>query len=175
MSTTPQTAEFARLWMKYMHRIYGYILALTSNYADADEIFQEVGMTLWEKFDQFTPGTNFQSWARQVALYKVRNFQRLQRHQTMLCNPAFLDVVAQRTAEQEETLDNQYRAFSDCYAALPSRHKELIEQRYQLGATARSVAKQTGRNLKAIYQAIDRIHNALFDCVQKATLGKGTP
>jgi len=159
--------------MSHGQRIYGYVLALTSNYADADEIYQEVGMTLWEKFDQFTPGTSFQAWARQVALYKVRNFQRLQRHETMLCSPAFLDIVAQRTAEQEETLDLQYRAFADCYAKLPPKHKELVEQRYRPGATPRSVAAETGRNLKAVYQALDRIHNALFDCVQKAAFGKG--
>ncbi|MBN1910394.1 MAG: hypothetical protein JW818_11685 [Pirellulales bacterium] len=80
MPSTPPTTEFVRLWTSYGQRIYGYVLALTSNYADADEIYQEVGMTLWEKFDQFTPGTSFQAWARQVALYKVRNFQRLQHH-----------------------------------------------------------------------------------------------
>lgn len=159
--------------MSYGQRIYGYILALTSNYADADEIYQEVGMILWEKFDQFTPGSNFQAWARQVALYKVQNFKKLRRHQTLLCSPEFFDVVTQRTAEQKETLNTQYKAFADCYDKLPPKHKELVEQRYRPGATPRSVAEQTGRKLKAVYQALDRIHNALFDCVQKADFGRG--
>ncbi len=35
-----------------------------------------LGMVLWERFDQFTPGTNFQAWARQIALNRVRNFRR---------------------------------------------------------------------------------------------------
>jgi RNA polymerase sigma-70 factor (ECF subfamily) len=174
MPATTPTTEFVQLWMLYGQRIYSYILALTSNYADADEIYQEVGVTLWEKFAEFEPGSNFQAWARQVALYKVRNFQKLRRHETVLCTPEFLDVVARRTAEQESTLSKQQKAFVDCYEKLPSRHKELVERRYQPGATTRSVAEQTGRKLKAVYQALDRIHNALFDCVQKATFERET-
>jgi DNA-directed RNA polymerase specialized sigma24 family protein len=71
MPDSLQTAEFVRLWTLHGQRIYAYLLALSSNYADADEIYQEVGMTLWQKFDQYTPETNFHAWARQVALYKV--------------------------------------------------------------------------------------------------------
>ena len=168
-----QTAEYVRLWTLHGQRIYAYLVTLTTNDADAEEIYQEVGMTLWEKFDQFTPGSNFQAWARQIALNKVRSFRQLRRHATMLCSPEFLDAIDQTIAEDAGTLDAQHKALADCFNKLSPKHQDLIEQRYQPGATPSSVAGKTGRSVKAIYEALRRIHNALFDCVLKATLGEG--
>ena len=170
-----QTAEFVRLWTFHGQSIYAYLLALASNYADADEIYQEVGMTLWEKFEQFEPGTSFQAWARQVAFNKVRSFRQLRRHGTVLCSPEFLEAIERTVAEDAAALDAQHKALADCFNRLPSRHRELIEQRYQPGATPSSVASRTGRSVKAIYEALRRIHNVLFDCIHKATLGEETP
>jgi RNA polymerase sigma-70 factor (ECF subfamily) len=171
MLESSQQFEFVRLWMSHGQRVYAYILTLTCNDADADEIYQEVGMTLWKKFDQFTPGTNFRAWAQRVALNKVLSFRQLRRHSMILCSPEFFDVVNQQVEEDTETLDTQHQAFADCYRQLPPRHKELIEQRYRPGATTKSVAAQTGRTVPAVYQALRRIHNVLFDCVDKLTLG----
>ena len=170
-----QTAQFVRLWTLHGQRVYAYLLTLAPNDADADEIYQEVGITLWEKFDQFTPGTNFQAWARRVALNKVRSFRQLRRHQTVLCSPEFLEAIDETITEEANTLDAQHRALADCFEKLPAKHKDLIERRYQPGATPTSVAGQTGRSVKAIYEALRRIHNVLFDCVRKATVGEGIP
>lgn len=173
MLESSQQSEFVRLWMLHGQRVYAYLLTLTSNDADAEEIYQEVGMTLWKKFDQFTPGTNFRSWAQRVALNKVRSFRQLRRHSMILCSPEFFDRVNRRITEDTETLDAQHKAFADCYNQLPAKHKDLIERRYRPGATTKSVAVQTGRTVKAVYQALRRIHNVLFDCVRKTTLGEG--
>jgi len=169
------TDEFVRLWTLHGQSVYAYLLALSSNRADADEIYQEVGMTLWKKFGQFTPGTNFEAWARRVALNKVRSFRQLRRHGTVLCSPEFLDAVDQTITEDIDVLNARHRAFVDCYNKLPARHKDLIDRRYQPGATPRSVAEQLGRSLDGVYQTLCRIHNALFDCVRKATMEEGTP
>ncbi|NLE39622.1 MAG: sigma-70 family RNA polymerase sigma factor [Pirellulaceae bacterium] len=175
MHSSPQESEFVRLWLVYGQSIYAYLLTLMSNRADADEIYQDVGMTLWEKFGQFAPGSNFQAWARQVALNKVRDFRRLRRHQTVLCSPEFLDAVAQTIAEDTEILDRQHKVWSDCFERLPIRQKDLIDRRYRLGETPKSLSERTGRSLDAIYQALSRIHRALFDCVREGTFGESSP
>ena len=173
MLDTSLTAEFVRLWTLHGQAVYAYLVALSSNHADADEIYQEVGMTLWEKFEQFTPGTNFEAWARRVAFNKVRSFRQLRRHDTTLCSPEFLEAINQTIAEDIDTLDARRQVYVDCFNKLPDRHKDLIERRYQPGATPKSVAKEIGRKVDAVYQALSRIHNALFDCVRKSTVKEG--
>ena len=170
--SSAQTDEFVRLWTLHGQRIYSYLLMLTSNHADADEIYQEVGMVLWKDFEHYTPGTNFHAWARKIAFNRVRNFRRLHYHKTALCSPRFLETIDRQIDQQSSTLDAQYNALAKCFEKLSARQKDLIDRRYQPGATPASVAEQMGRNVKAVYQALWRIHNALFDCVRKHTLGE---
>jgi RNA polymerase sigma-70 factor (ECF subfamily) len=174
MDGVPQKSEFVRLWAMHGQRVYAHLLTLTSNDADADEIYQDVAMTLWTKFDQYAAGTDFLAWARRVALNKVRNFRRLRHHKTVLCSPEFLEAVDRATASDAETLESQRRALANCFSRLSPRQKDLLRQRYRPGATPQSVASQTGRNVKSVYEALRRIHRTLLVCVRKtASLGEG--
>lgn len=174
MVDAPQKSEFVRLWALHGQRIYAHLLTLTANDADADEIYQDVAMTLWTKFDQFVVGSDFLAWARTVALNKVRNFRRLRHHKTVLCSPEFLEAVDRATARDTDTLEAQRKALAGCFNQLPPRQKDLLRQRYRPGATPQSVASATGRNVKAVYEALRRIHRALLICVRKtASLGEG--
>jgi RNA polymerase sigma-70 factor (ECF subfamily) len=92
----------------------------------------------------------------------------------MLCSPELLDAIDQTVDKSIDTLDAQHKVFAECFSKLSARNKDLIERRYQPGATPRTVAEQIGRNVNAVYQALARIHNSLFDCVRKATLGRET-
>lgn len=175
MLDASQNAEFVRLWTLHGRRIYAYLLTLTTNRADADELYQDAGVTLWERFEQFEPGTSFVAWARSVVLNKVRNFRRLRWHQTVLCSPEFLDAVDQTITDRATTLDAQGMALADCFERLPPRQKELIDLRYRFHATPQEIATQAGRSLAAIYKALGRIHNSLLNCIERATLGREAP
>jgi DNA-directed RNA polymerase specialized sigma24 family protein len=41
--------QFIRLMTKHERLVYGYILSLVPNWADADEILQETNIRLWEE------------------------------------------------------------------------------------------------------------------------------
>ena len=129
-------------------------------------------MTLWEKFGQFDPEGSFLAWSRGIALNKVRNFKQLRRHSTMLCSSEFLESVHKTISSRAEVLDAQSRVLANCLDKLPPKHKALIEQRYHAGATPAMLATQLGRSLSAVYKALGRIHDALFDCVRKSTFGE---
>ena len=48
--------EFVGLVRLYTSQILAYIDALLLNRNDAEDLFQETCMVLWQKFDEFTPG-----------------------------------------------------------------------------------------------------------------------
>ena len=66
-----ESAELIRLMMKYQRRIF-YIHTLVPSRSDAEDILQETSVTICEKFQNFQLGTNFYSWACQIAYWKVR-------------------------------------------------------------------------------------------------------
>ena len=55
--------EFVDLLQRATGQILAYINALLLNWNDAEDVFQDSCVVLWQKFDEFRPGTNFLAWA----------------------------------------------------------------------------------------------------------------
>ena len=54
-----RTREYLRLLSQYEPRLRGFILTLCPNWADAEDIAQEVKLRLWEQFDEYDPAQDF--------------------------------------------------------------------------------------------------------------------
>jgi RNA polymerase sigma-70 factor, ECF subfamily len=160
--------EFAALFGRHARRIYGYILTLTPHCADAEDLFQETSSILWQKFDEFTPGTNFLAWACQIAYYRVIWFRQRQKKLATPFGSQFFELVAAETLAQQDVLEQRHRALADCMKLLIARDRELVERAYADGTTIKEVAVQLGRSPDAAYKALKRIHRELFDCVEAA-------
>ena len=51
--------RFCLLFEQHGRAIYGHVRSLVPHASDADEVFQETCVTLWQKFDQYRPGHEF--------------------------------------------------------------------------------------------------------------------
>ena len=67
--------EFAGLVRLHTGQVLAYINALVLDWNNADNLFQETCLVLWQKFDEFRPGTNFLAWALHIANFKVMKFR----------------------------------------------------------------------------------------------------
>ena len=78
MSTRPgdRKAEFAAQLGRHQGQLFGYIHSLVRDLDDADDLFQQTSLVLWDKFDQFDASRSFVCWACGVARYEVLNFLR---------------------------------------------------------------------------------------------------
>jgi len=167
------TEEFVWLFTQHARRIYGFILSLQPNVTDADEIFQETSTVLWRKFDQFEPGTDFLAWACQIARYKVMSLRQKLGRDRLQFSDEFVESVADESAAMESTLAPRQRALATCLEKLTARDRQLLESRYRDGATTRSVASEVGRSVDAVYKALNRIHEALFHCIERTLRAEG--
>lgn len=73
MEHTHARDDFIRHLTGFQGKLYAYTLALLADPDAAADVVQETNVVLWHKADQFTPGTNFASWALHVA-YTVSSF-----------------------------------------------------------------------------------------------------
>lgn len=170
-----QTAEFVRLYAAHSRRIYGFLRTLVANSADVDEAFQNTCEVLWSKFDQYEPGTNFFSWSCSVARFEALRLLRARGRESKIFSDAFFDAVADRAVEMSEVLEQQHAALADCFAALPPRHQTLVQLRYAADGSTQRVADQLAMSAGAVYKQLGRIHDRLFDCIQRKLAGGGQP
>ncbi len=168
-----KSRAFLRLFLQNERRLYAYILTLLPNRTDADDLLQEVSLALWDSFDASSPPDHFLAWARRIAYYKVLNFSRQSRRLQHRLSQVFLERVAETAAEQAEVLqlDDRRAALAGCLEKLAPRDRDLLARRFADGATTQSTSEQVGRSVDAVYKALAKIRQLLFDCVQR-TLGR---
>ncbi len=145
-----------------------FILSLVPHRADADEILQETNLVLWRKFEQFRPGSDFRAWAFQVAYNKVKAFRERRGRDRLRFGREVMDRLAAVAAATADDLPASQDALQECKEQLSQPDRDLIERRYEPGATVASVAAEVGRSVAAVYKAVVRIRRALFECIQRS-------
>ena len=139
-----RSEEFVGLFAVHAQRLYGVIYALLPHAADADDVFQETSKLLWERFGEFTPGTNFFAWACRVAQFQVMACRQKQRRSRLQFSDEFLAAVAEQAGKDAALLAAQQHALADCLQRLKARDRDLVQARYQPGVTAQDLAVRLG-------------------------------
>jgi RNA polymerase sigma-70 factor, ECF subfamily len=166
---------FLRLFLQNERRLYAYILTLLPHRADADDILQEASLVLWDKFDENNPPADFAAWACRIAYFKVLDFLKKRRRSRVQFSQQMLERIGETAVDHAETLqlDERREALQRCIDKLRPRDRDLLVQRFADGATTQSTAAQFGRSVDAVYKALSKIRQALFDCVTRALAREG--
>jgi len=149
-------------------RLVGYLYAHVLNMADTEDLYQQVAMLLWEKFDEFVPGTDFGAWAIRVAEFTIKNFIRGKRRSKLVFSEEVMQrIVERQTQITEEAVASRTDALQKCLTRLPSMDRELLEQCYAGDYKIKDIAEQEGRSSGALYTALCRIRQALMTCIER--------
>ncbi len=162
-----------RLFLQHEHRIYGLILAMMAYGPDADDVMQETAAVMWRKFDDFTPGTNFAAWSLRVARFQVMAHRKRVAISRVRFSDQTMDAIADQVATVAEQPSARRDALRQCLSKLRERDRQLVELRYEPGATTQGVADQVGRSIHAVYKALNKIHTQLLECVRKTLSAEG--
>jgi RNA polymerase sigma-70 factor, ECF subfamily len=170
---TIDVEEFVGLLMASERRVFSYILTLLPNVADAQDVLQEASIVLWRRLAEYERGTDFSAWACRVALNVVRNFRAKQHRCRVKFDEQLFTAVASDAESMRQELDVAQAALFDCVNELPPGDRDLLQRRYEVGATIKSVAAAVGRSAEGLYKAMRRIHDALHDCIQHRLKSEG--
>jgi RNA polymerase sigma-70 factor (ECF subfamily) len=157
--------------MRHQRRVYQYIHALLPRQQDAEDAMQNTLLVLWQKFDQFDPGTSFYAWASRVAYLEVQNYRRRSSRLVTVLDEAVFEQIAAEVDAQSELLESRREAMLRCADRLGPVDRELINMRYAPGATVKDIARRLGRPANSVSKSLGRIRQALWDCVNEETAG----
>lgn len=158
--------EFVELWTKSARRVFAFVLTLLPDFDAAEEVLQETGVLAWEKRDQYVSGTDFLAWSCRIAFFKVQEFRRRESKNVLQFSQPLLDAIDRVLRREQPNLEGRGAALVECLEKLPSRDRDLVRRRYFTGLAVRTIASQLDRSADAIYKALRRIHESLFECVE---------
>lgn len=169
MTDATQTAEFVELFTRHARQLYAYILTLMGHDPAVDDVFQDTSRLLWEKFDQFQPGTNFVAWGCRIAYFRVLKHRENSRKESRMFSDSLYEAIENDLVAMSDDLDGELRALADCYGKLSSQDRDLIDLRYAPESNMKEVARKLGRPLSSVYRMLDRVHESLLRCVERTT------
>jgi RNA polymerase sigma-70 factor (ECF subfamily) len=162
-------AEFVELLRRHQSQLFAYIYSLVRNFDDADDLFQQTSMVLWDKFDEFDRSKRFVAWACGVARYEVLNYLRARnRHRLYFSDELNLALVEAQDELEGESLEEQRDALAACMKKLRRRDLELLDACYGGCLCISEVASSWGRSTQSIHNSLRRIRRALFECVRRS-------
>ena len=155
-----------RLFLNCEPRVFAFIRSLVFSRADADDVLQETALVLWEKFDQFEPGTRFDRWAFRIAHFQVMYHRQKKARERLRFSDSLVEQLADDMLADGEVLEETQDALAHCLAKLPAADHNLIRQRYQGDTTNRDLARGSGRSESSISRALNRIYMKLLLCIE---------
>ena len=161
-------AEFVRLLTQHSSRLFGFVLSLCVNRSDADDVFQNTSVVLWEKFDTYERGTNFLAWACRIAYFEALYDRRKTSRVKTLSDAAWQALAADALTVVDERRED-HEALAECLARLKPADRELLQQKYFSQQSVAEIAAECSKSVHSIYRALSRIHDALMQCMRRST------
>jgi RNA polymerase sigma-70 factor (ECF subfamily) len=165
MTPEEQDETIVQLIGSCQSRLFGYLRGLLFSRELAEEALQETNIVLWRKRSQYDPKLNFVGWACRVAFFEACKLREQGRRHVPVFSDMFINGIAPELAAVAETVDSLQEKLDECVSELSARDRELIKRRYAFQADVRTVASGMGCSTHAVYRALKRIHQTLFECI----------
>jgi RNA polymerase sigma-70 factor (ECF subfamily) len=165
---------FARLFAKYDRWLFSYLVTLLANPAHAEEVFQEVCVTVWRLSDQFDLGTDFVKWVSVIAHNQVRKFRRESKRGGFQLSDAACERLAVDAARGADLFDFRRDALRQCLGKLPANDRQLVQHCYgDAESSFKAIAEKLGRPVNTVYKALNRIRRSLHQCIDRRLSAEG--
>jgi RNA polymerase sigma-70 factor, ECF subfamily len=158
--------RFMQLFLPAQHGLYGYLRTLIPHYSDAEDVFQSAAAVMWEKFDDFQPGTRFDYWAYHICHLQVLRYLKDRKRSRLVLSDDVVAMLADRAVAVSNSTRDVMDSLEICVDKLSERDRDLLKMRFEPGATNRSIASATGRSDMAISRALNQIYGSLLECIQ---------
>ena len=96
--------DFLTLLGKHERSLRAFVMAMTCDWNDTDDIVQEVRIRLWQQFDKFDHDKDFGRWSRTIAKYQIMTLREKSSRNRMLFVPEYFDAISAAVERSPEEL-----------------------------------------------------------------------
>jgi RNA polymerase sigma-70 factor, ECF subfamily len=172
---TIDAKTFISLLAAHGQSLYRFIYTLLPDPDQAQDVYQECVMTLWEKYDEYRAEEPFLPWAYRFAHFKVLDHRKKNRRRPAQIEDDVLALLAEVQIEENERFEAQLRALPVCLDNLKQNERRLLQLRYEGAGSLARIAEETDRRAETLYRALHRVRKKLLHCIQKRLAMEGRP
>lgn len=163
----PGRQLFIERFAESQQRIYAFILSLSPNWTEAEDIFQRSSVVLWRKWNSYDQDRDFLTWALGVSRLEVLKYMSEKKRMREVLSVEAINVIEARTVEASDSISERMKALQHCLDKLPKKKRSLIDRCYGGTEKILEIAQAIGVTSDALYWRIKRIREALHECVDR--------
>lgn len=142
--------NFDEIFEEYFDRIYYKVLGAVKNPEDAEDISQEVFISVYKNLDKFREESNLYTWIYKIAINKIYDFFR-KRKVELDINEEILSIDTGESSETAILLEEKLQSIGE-------REREIVVLKDIYGYKLKEIAEMKGINISTIksiyYKAI---------------------
>ena len=137
----------AALYDRHASRVFSLALTLLGDYHDAEEVTQDVIMSVWQNSGTYDPlRARFSTWIAHIAHNRAVDELRRRRRRAAESNLDDHEIVQADTTEAGIEYETVHSALFD----LPEEHRRVVYLGFYQGYTHREIAKMLDRPLGTV-------------------------
>jgi RNA polymerase sigma-70 factor (ECF subfamily) len=157
-----------RLFLRHAPILRGFILGLLPDHNRAEDVFQELFLTVTRKASEFQTGSNFLAWVRSIARLKVMEQLRSRATGPHLLDPETLETILLAADEVEDTWEERREVLARCLEQLAPRAREILQLRYsEEFLPPPKIAARLSWSVNAVHVALSRARKFLQECTRR--------
>ena len=153
--------------------IRNFLHSLQPEFAEAEDLFQDIFLVVTDKARHYKEGTNFLGWVFTIARFKIieRN-RKTQRRQKLLSSEVAEVLLKDAPEVQSELLQIKINAMQNCMKILAPNARAIVNMRYFENLKPSEIAKKMNMEVNKIYLVLTRSRSLLRKCVSNQITGK---
>ena len=146
--------SFGKLFDYYAPRLNGYLQKMGINAETAEEVIQDVMITIWRKADLFDPKkSSVSTWIYRIARNRSIDVIRKNKLEFLDFDNSNIDIE-QNVYEEEQDLLEREKNMQQALTLLPSEQLELVRLAFFEGLSHIQIAAKTGLPLGTVKSRI---------------------
>jgi RNA polymerase sigma-70 factor (ECF subfamily) len=158
--------EFVRQLKRYERRLNAYVFSLVHNWADAEDVLQEVAVDLWRRFDEYDPSGDFGAWACTVAYYQVLSYRKKKGRQYLHFSEESDRLLSEEIAAVSAETSGYQDMLGRCLDKLSDSERSFLRDYYS-GTPIATLAQQLARTAASLYKDLAKLRRGLRACIER--------
>ena len=166
MLTTEQQEQFTQLWTQAQSTVACFVHTSIRDRGHAEDLLQEIAMTLFRKFASYDPSKAFLPWAMGVAKFAILGSRRDYARSRVIFDEALLERISNTILEVTPAQREEEAFLHDCLTKLAPKARRMIRLRYFDLLDSREIARVLGTSEVATRVGLLRIREQLRKCIE---------
>ena len=167
--TCDDEKSFDVIYWTHHEKIYSNILKIIHIPHFAEEILQDVFVSLWENRELIDKKSPIENWLFTVSFNKSMDFLRkkVREHIDFVENFDSIHLLTDDSKEQEEILEEQFRLLEEAIEQLSPRKKEVFQMYKINGQSKKEVAEKLNLTTNSVSEYLKQANRSIKQYVQE--------